>query len=80
MGWVMAKKLVDSSSFLGSTFTSITLKTSVHSLGVLLDLGLLHDVQVVTVAKSTYRQHQLVPQLCSFLDKDLILVTCLSYL
>lgn len=51
--------LVGSSLVVGCGCTpklALTPKTSVHSLGVLLDPGLLLDVQKVAVARSTYYQ------------------------
>lgn len=78
MGWMEANKLtpdkmevllVGSNSFLRSDYISmlaevaLTPKTSVHSLGILLDLGLLLCAPVATVARSAYCQLELVYQL-----------------
>lgn len=47
------------------------LQASVHSLGVLLDLGLLPDVEVAPVNSSAYYHLRLVHQLRPFLLKKL---------
>lgn len=48
---------------------AITPKASVYSWGVILDLGLLLDNQMMAIAKCTYHQFRLVHQLLPFLDK-----------
>lgn len=61
----------------------ILMKTSVHSLGVLLDSGLLLDGQVEGIARSTYEDLWLMHQLCLSLpglEKYCLSYPCSGYL